>query len=708
MKSVKILLRFFCIMIAFMISRAAEQCKMKNSKSRTNESHQLNDLCEREANLIMDFLDDQIEVLSFAKYEELVFVFGAEQTNKTTLVLFLTDAELEAVEASPGSNEIVFIDKDGPLNYYHPNIDSDLIPDLIPYKARGIEFYVMPEHKNKTDTEHDITRTHITQRLFKFATGVKFLFIINYESVKNGEAATDEEREEIKQLTQNATNFIKDIDKYKDSIALVVTHYNSSSIQDEDEFEYINIVKVLEKVQKEFDKQSREPGISEKEKQKCIKNVKFIQIFRNYTVDNEDDSIIYPKIGIFRLANQTGMVRDMEYLQNEKYHIRDIIQEKIQYTRKENDDFNYILMDESKVHIPELMKITEERMLADTININTELKDIHVHYEKENADLKEIYKIMKKGHQVISQINSADPRTFVKQILEAAAILKIEISDSRINTILKHIEFMDFMEESENISTMHRFQVQTGVKETNKYLKESEDWYSFLIELHDNLSKFEVQKNVIEYESNVTFVIEMSAIDELEEINVSDTGLKELLNLVGISMPSNIESMTVNFHKLRSLENVLYRTMMDQATPYCSPGKIEVRGYNVKISSYNEMECQGNITLIDIFAINNLFIDDDIEKTGEEVQIFLIAPTIEIIGNRKFVLNGKDAEPHEPGRADSGRPSRVSGISGMPGKPGGVAGCFLSIGGKYINDKNLKIHLNGGTGGLGQYGGDGV
>lgn len=45
----------------------------------------------------------------------------------------------------------------------------------------------------------------------------------------------------------------------------------------------------------------------------------------------------------------------------------------------------------------------------------------------------------------------------------------------------------------------------------------------------------------------------------------------------------------------------------------------------------------------------------------------------------------------------------------FPGGPGGKGGNFLGIGKRFINDKNLQIHVNGGRGGTGQNGaaGDG-
>lgn len=709
------MLRFFCILIALVLS-CAEQCPRRRSKLKTLHSknissnlsegkHLLIDSCDSNpVNSIFDFFDEQLDFLEFAKYRQLVFVFGAEKSDKTMLTLFITNAELEAVETSPNSREIVFIDKDGPFNEYPSYINPKLIPDLIPNKNRGFEFYTMPEYNITADVKYDITRTHILQRLLKYAVGVKFLFVISYASVEHTEPDTADEREEIKELVRNATNLIKDIEKYKNSMALVVTNYNSTG---SDEFDVVNIAGVLEKISIEYDAEIDNPDITEAEREEIRRNRKLINIFQTTTHDGSSTSI-HPKIGIFRVANQTGLVDDIEYLDTEKVHIRSIIEENIQYVQKEDDDFHFNIRDESRVYIPNLIKLTEEQLLLDISDISSELEDIHVQFERKNYDLAILYEKMETGYNVLSKIDSPDPRTFVKQVLEAAEMLQIEVSIENIKTILKHIEFIDFLEELQNISPKNTFKLKNGIQDINTFLIESMEWYSWLIEMHDILSQYNIQKDVIEYEIAVSAVIEMTATGENEKRSVADIGLMDLLDLVNISLPHEIESMTINFYKLRSLENVLQRTMLDQATPYCSPGRIEVKGYNVKISSFNEMECEGNITSIEIFAMNNLFIDADIEKVVDNIQLFIIAPTWEVIGERQIILNGTNGEPNIPRTAKEGSERDPKGKPGLPGKPGGPAGCFSGIGNNFINDEKLKVLLNGGTGGIGQHGGDGT
>ncbi|XP_055303228.1 uncharacterized protein LOC129568912 [Sitodiplosis mosellana] len=100
----------------------------------------------------------------------------------------------------------------------------------------------------------------------------------------------------------------------------------------------------------------------------------------------------------------------------------------------------------------------------------------------------------------------------------------------------------------------------------------------------------------------------------------------------------------------------------------------------------------------------------DINKTGQKLQLSLIAPTWHVIGDRQINLEGKDAEPHPEPKAEDGKIGRyeIDGKNGLPGKPGGAAGHFMGIGNNFFNMENLQINIGGGKGGAGQHGGNGA
>lgn len=156
----------------------------------------------------------------------------------------------------------------------------------------------------------------------------------------------------------------------------------------------------------------------------------------------------------------------------------------------------------------------------------------------------------------------------------------------------------------------------------------------------------------------------------------------------------------MNSFKLKKLSEVLQLTMYDYGAVFCFPNKLSVKGYNVKISDVVQMDCPGDITFMEIFVMNNLFIDADLRKVGVDLQLAIIAPTWEVIGKRKITLQGAAGEAHNPSTAEHGTPDSNNGMSGLPGNSGFSAGCLLAIGDKFINDEQLEVHLIGGKGNL--------
>lgn len=102
-------------------------------------------------------------------------------------------------------------------------------------------------------------------------------------------------------------------------------------------------------------------------------------------------------------------------------------------------------------------------------------------------------------------------------------------------------------------------------------------------------------------------------------------------------------------------------------TVICSANKLVVQGYDVKISSVVNASCFGKVKFIEVFALNNLCFDVDLDATGRQVQLSLIAPIWIIIDERQIILNGKNGDEHKSAYAPDGIGNFRH---GKPGKPG--------------------------------------
>lgn len=107
---------------------------------------------------------------------------------------------------------------------------------------------------------------------------------------------------------------------------------------------------------------------------------------------------------------------------------------------------------------------------------------------------------------------------------------------------------------------------------------------------------------------------------------------------------------------------------IDDMIAFCSPEKLIVKGNVVKISDVLNVTCMGKANYIEMFALDKIIIDADIDKTGQNAQISLIAPTWEIVNERKIILNGKIGSSFASVNASNGIGSFKH---GKPGKAGG-------------------------------------
>lgn len=135
--------------------------------------------------------------------------------------------------------------------------------------------------------------------------------------------------------------------------------------------------------------------------------------------------------------------------------------------------------------------------------------------------------------------------------------------------------------------------------------------------------------------------------------------------------------------------------------------KLILKGNFIKLSDVNEKIRGCNSKSVEIFALKKLFIDEDFIKVGREMNLTMISPTWEIIGERKIDLSGSNGEPHYPSKASNGEEPGSNGQHGKAGLPGGPGGNFFGIGKTFLNGHLLSIIANGGNGGPGQDGGDG-
>lgn len=350
----------------------------------------------------------------------------------------------------------------------------------------------------------------------------------------------------------------------------------------------------------------------------------------------------------------------------------------------------------------------QDTFLTEVQSILNEIKHNLVQHGKEfYLEIEVITKIVTDAQQKLSQVRTENSHVFANHLNRLNNELEISGLNGNMRRVSRDLEFMQVLGDENKPMPEKIINEFTQCKE---FVDNLQIWYGFLRELCNRLSTYAAQRN--KTGSNAPFfdVYIIGNDDDTVEPHIID--LKPALDyLPSITNRSAIENVRVNRYMLKALQ-AIWSNSWSANTITCTSNRLIVKGNFISI---NEMiktaSCWTKVKFIDIFALNKVFIDADIDKSGQNVTLAIISPKWEIImGNktqRYIRLTGKNAgEPMGPARNGTVHVKR-NGDDGLNGVPGGVGGNLLGIGQIFIDDKNLVIDMGGGNGGPGQKGGNG-
>lgn len=661
----------------------------------TTVTTQFTTLSSESSTSIYDFWKKQDKLFKLGTQKDVLLFLGITGSGKSTAALFISGANLTAVETFEGSEEFYIIDENKKIGG-ETTKSHTLIPDLMIEPKSGAAYYDCPGFQDTRSAAHDISIAYFLHKLMTFANSFKLVFVVNHSSVKR-----NENRGDFPNLVKNAVKLIKNVEHYSDGIALIVTKVEEPV---NDSVVIKRVANYLEEVQESWIENDNELDKTEEERKLNHESINFVKTL----LKKNNDS--YERIGIFRRAEEAGPLNNNPTLQSEKNNLEMMINQNIKYAPKDNNDFGFIISSDSKSEVTDLIEeIIKTSFLTDVSNVCREIKEFFIWLEKQSTDINNLYEKFKLAEQKLSNLRSEEPRLFLKEIVNISYQLQVDLSIETTEPIIKHIEYVEFLANViNNQSLTNPIDIANELSNVVKYLASSRKWYDFLIHLSAELSKNQFQNNDMKKIAND--IARTSNIAENELKNVKDIGLKQLLDS---KISSDVESMQISLYQLKVLKNLLTEYSNDTILPTCTSNQLNmtVTGRVIKMSEVIKDDCYSKAENIEIFALNTFIFDESIDKNGKKAQILIISPTWDIFGSGNILLNGERGKNHSAlvaknGFGGEGFPG--NGDHGKPGLPGGTAGTFFALGDEFINGQYLKIQLNGGDGGPAQHGGNGM
>ncbi|GBO21330.1 hypothetical protein AVEN_267892-1 [Araneus ventricosus] len=369
------------------------------------------------------------------------------------------------------------------------------------------------------------------------------------------------------------------------------------------------------------------------------------------------------------------------------------------------------------------------------INLNNTIKVIHEEYTEKIKSL-EIQKLpdkLNRDFRIIFELteeikNEITTEKLVNATRYVSDNLKISLPEENLQIIANQGKYLKFLEIlSDETLNVYPMMWLSPFENLAKYFHESEKWYTFLEDLYNKFSEYDIQKNRQKY--NVADLEDWGQPGKPQGISVTSNTFKDFVNKIGnlnVAEYETIKNMTSTTDlQIEELNQALSLTLKHRPTVRCLETLVIAKGsfilldetmQNLISNSDTNNSCQnfkddfpdGKYKLLKMFALNNVFIDTDLSFAGKGISVAVIAPKWEVLESRNIELHGVDGAPKEEPKAKNGVHPGNDGFIGVPGNPGGSGESFFGIGSAFTNGANLKITANGGKGGVGQEGGDGA
>lgn len=632
---------------------------------------------------------------------DIVLLLGITGAGKSTLSNFLAGINLTAVRLSPESANIYIVDEDEKIN----NIESQFLSHTIfPEKLVdpiGTVYYDTPGFSDTRSLAHEVVASYFIRRVIDYAERVKFLLVIGKDFLDSRTAFIE--------LIVQTTSHIRNIDVFRDSIALIVTKVpytyfgfiNNEVVYVSEKQEIQDIATNLINIKKFIQDSKNDATISNENREKYALAGSYIDILLQKNGD------VYTKIGLMRSPNQEGSLSDNKLMQESKISLNTVIKDNLKFVVKNADDLTETPMLERSIERIEKSLETIYQRIQDLLK--DMIKRFEDFYEQKELELTDVFQFTDDFRQHVQVWNDFQRNYHGDGIADLPKQLQTTINQLNVTFVDEYLLILSM--QTNYISMWHSVIPNfvnicdtSAIKWNNIFDPFPEkinktmlwyDWLNFFIQI---LARQDVQLLSREF-------VEVYGIRNPNRSGALATENNEFVDLgnAGFSLQSAISALSFGYtNDRKSLINDIWDTYMQAATIwYDSATRThKIHGFILKIShimDFIKSREHYSYDTFELFAIDRIFIDVDLIAPNRNV--IIIAPVWIIVNNRSISLNGKDGYGYSVTP-----PERHNGNPGGPGQP---AGNFFGVSFEFQDSDMLTISAIGGRGGDGQNGGSG-
>lgn len=305
----------------------------------------------------LKFVTEAQSKLKLSTNPEIILVIGNTGSGKSTLVHYVASDFSKIISKEPENpNSSDFEIQDG-LDLESgivklSTVSRTFVPEMIVDEEQNVWYDCPGFHDTRNETI-EIATTFLIRSVIESASSVKLVLVVDYESVTKSHSRSD-----FDELLSRATELLKRVNKFENSVSLVVTKVPSFKLRGRQNIEISeNSVK---NTSAEFISEHRSVLLG-----KGINEKKILLIDALLLNSNND----YPRISVFWRPGDLGPFSNISKLTTGRHFIRKSILKNTIYTQIQTDDFGFPLSAEAKLHI---------RIMVDQLieNISTKLSSV--------------------------------------------------------------------------------------------------------------------------------------------------------------------------------------------------------------------------------------------------------------------------------------------------------------------------------------------
>ncbi|CAG7838317.1 unnamed protein product [Allacma fusca] len=330
----------------------------------------------------IDLIKRGQQEIPFSKnYKNVVLVVGNTGAGKTTLTKFITGQPLIAYRKA-GRNLIK--DADDKISHGSTLVSKTIFPDMFVDEDTNTAYFDLPGFSDTRNASIELANSWFMKLVADHVEKVKIVFIVTFSTLRSGESRTD-----FKGLLEHATSFILQPSKFLPAIALVASKVDSYT---PDDTIVPDIAEFLE---------TEKEGLRSIFGQDRDKLQKVLALIDAFLVKNPSGD--YERIGFFKQPTNVGDLNTDPAMKVRRESLKDIIDNRLQYVRKEQEDFGISVSDNARYYV----RVIVEKLNSKFTDLMNQLANaIRQHYQQQQSSNTPIQVFLGKFLQEVAQLEN--------------------------------------------------------------------------------------------------------------------------------------------------------------------------------------------------------------------------------------------------------------------------------------------------------------